>query len=158
MKKEKEVEKPQAVVDIGPVENKINEALSYIKSVEDYAMGEVRTIVYNADKLEERVSFLEKELAKLSLAQETMQQMILSKFEELNQKSDDRPVEAIEAEVEVEAAEQEALNTDEEQEAEQEEEEEQEQEDETQEEQGVEEFEYSYLDKKTKKIWLGTDK
>lgn len=154
-------------VDLTEVYQKIDAATSYIKSVEDYAMGEVRTIVFNADKLEERVSFLERELASYTVAMENATKQFTNLSNKLDSlllrdSKDDTPVEAVEAQVELEAAEVEALDVEqeeqeeaEEQEEEQEEEEaEEEQEEEAAEEEGqnVEAFEYSYLDKKTKKI------
>ncbi len=152
-----------APVDLTEVNQKIDAAVGYIKSVEEYAMGEVRTIVYNADKLEERVSFLERELAKCTLTMEASTKQLVSLSEKidsilLKETKDDRPVEAVMAEVELETAEAEALELEEEagqEEAEEEEEQEEteEQEEEVEEEQSnVEPFEYSYLDKKTKKI------
>jgi chemotaxis protein histidine kinase CheA len=80
-----------------------------LHSLEDYTMGEIRTLLYNHDQLEHRVVSMESTLKK---AVETLQ-TITSTIGSLQKRMDDeRPVEAVEAEVELEETQEAALNAD----------------------------------------------
>lgn len=90
-------------------ESKLNQLQSHIASVEEYAMGEVRTLAYNHDQLEKRVELLESSMRKAAETLLTMNDTIGSLQKRMD---DERPVEAVEAEVEVEETQEAALNVD----------------------------------------------
>lgn len=91
------------------VQAKLNELQSHITSVEEYAMGEVRTLAYNHDQLEKRVELLESSMRKAAETLLTLNETIGSLQKRMD---DERPVEAVEAEVEVEETQEAALNAD----------------------------------------------
>ncbi len=108
----------------------------HFKNLDDYTMGEVRTLAYNHDMLEKRVESLENSMKSAVTSFQTINETISMMQKRLDAqpvKQDEKPVEAVEVEVE-EAEAQDA-------EAEQEEEEEEEQE---AEEEGEEEAEEEY--------------
>lgn len=108
-------------VDLSEIEGKISEALKYVRSVEEYAMGEVRSLAYNHDMLEKRVVMLE---GSMRSAAETLLN-INSTIGSLQKRIDDgRPVEAAEVEAEIEQTQEAALEEEEVEEQEVEEEEE----------------------------------
>ena len=81
----------------------------HIESLEEYAMSQVRALAYNHDMLEARVVSME---STLKSAVETLQ-TITSTIGSLQKRMDDeRPVEAVEAEVELEQTQEAALNAD----------------------------------------------
>lgn len=98
-----------SVGDTQAVDTKLGELQRYIASVEEYAMGEVRTLAYNHDNLESRVMSLE---SAMRSAVDTLK-TITSTVGSLQKRIDDeRPVEAVEAEVELEETQEAALNAD----------------------------------------------
>lgn len=95
--------------DTSAVHAKLEELERYVKSVEDYAMGEVRSLAYNHDMLEKRVERLE---GNMRSAADTFL-VINDTLGKLQKRMDDeRPVEAVEAEVELEETQEAALNAD----------------------------------------------
>jgi hypothetical protein len=72
-------------------------------------MGEVRTLAYNHDQLEKRVELLESSMRKAAETLLTLNHTIGSLQKRID---DERPVEAVEAEVEVEETQEAALNAD----------------------------------------------
>jgi hypothetical protein len=111
-------------VDVSPLLTKVSEAERYIRSVEEYAMGEVRTLAYNHDMLEKRVEMLESSMRSAAETLSTMNTTIGSLQKRME---DERPVEAVEVEAEIEETQEAALTEtpveeEEEEEAEEEEE------------------------------------
>lgn len=107
---------------LSDVSKRIDKAVGHIQSVEEYAMGEVRTLAYNHDMLEKRVELLEGSMRKAAETLLSLNDTIGS----LQKRMDDGlPVEAAEVEAEIEETQEAALQ---EQEVEEEEEEEEEQE------------------------------
>ena len=108
-----------ASVDVSTLETKIGEAERYIRSVEEYAMGEVRTIAYNHDMLEKRVELLESSMRNAAETLSTINNTIGSLQARMD---DERPVEAAEVEAEIgetqEAALEESVDEEEEEEEE----------------------------------------
>jgi hypothetical protein len=95
--------------DTPSVQGNFNALESHVKSLEEYTMGEVRTLAYNHDMLEKRVELLE---SSMKTASETLM-TINSTIGALQKRmEDDRPVEAVEVEAEIEAAQEAALNAD----------------------------------------------
>jgi chromosome segregation ATPase len=143
----KHVSVTAAPVDLSEVERKISEAVRHIHSVEEYAMGEVRTLAYNHDMLEKRVVSLESSMRSAAETLLTINTTIGSLQKRMD---DERPVEAAEVEAEIEQTQEAALEEEvvEEEVAEEEEveeevaEEEEEEEEEEQEELDLEVLEY----------------
>lgn len=75
---------------------------SQIRSLEEYTMGEVRTLAYNHDMLEKRVELMESSYTTINTTISALQKRI----------EDDRPVEAAEVEAEIESTQEAALNAD----------------------------------------------
>lgn len=140
----------------GPLSDRLSRLEAQFHSLDEYAMGQVRTLAYNHDQLENRVELMEKHFRAMT---ETLA-MVNATVGSLQTRMDDgKPVEAAEVEAEIEETEEAALNADlnasetekkahavlvkavEELEEEQEEEEEDEQEEEEEELQ-LEEFEF----------------
>lgn len=109
----------------------------HFKNLDEYTMGEVRTLAFNHDMLEKRVESLENSMKSAVTSFQTINETIglmQKRLDEQPVKQDEKPVEAVEVEVE-EAEAQDA-------EADQEEEVEEEEEEEEVEELEFEEFEY----------------
>lgn len=81
----------------------------HIESLEEYTMGEVRTLAYNHDMLEKRVESLESSMR--SAAESLLQ---INQTIGMMQKriADERPVEQVEVETEIEETQEAALNAD----------------------------------------------
>jgi len=87
----------------------ISHIQGHLHSLEEYTMGQIRTLAFNHDQLENRVVSMESTLKK---AVETLQ-IITSTIGSLQKRMDDeRPVEAVEAQVELEETQEAALNAD----------------------------------------------
>jgi chromosome segregation ATPase len=102
----KHVSVSAAPVDLSEVEGKISEAVRHIRSVEEYAMGEVRTLAYNHDMLEKRVVSLESSMRSAAETLLTINATIGSLQKRMD---DERPVEAAEVEAEIEQTQEAAL-------------------------------------------------
>ncbi len=91
------------------LEEGLNKLQRHIESLEEYTMGEVRTLVYNHDMLEKRVELLETNTSdhfkKVILLIESIEKM-------QKRMDDEKPVEAAEVEVEIEETQEAALNAD----------------------------------------------
>jgi len=95
--------------DSTAVQTKLIELEHHITNVDEYTMGEVRTLAYNNDQLEKRVELLESSMQKATDTLLTLNHTIRSLQKRID---DERPVEAVEAEVEVEETQEAALNAD----------------------------------------------
>ena len=95
--------------DSTAVQTKLIELEHHITNVDEYTMGEVRTLAYNTDQLEKRVELLESSMQKATETLLTLNHTIRSLQKRID---DERPVEAVEAEVEVEETQEAALNAD----------------------------------------------
>jgi hypothetical protein len=95
--------------DISFVKKNLEAVASHVNSLEEYAMGEVRTLAYNHDMLEKRVELAESTLRTMV---ETLQTVNTTLGSLQKRMDDERPVEAVEAEVEVEETQEAALNAD----------------------------------------------
>jgi hypothetical protein len=95
--------------DSTAVQTKLIELEHHITNVDEYTMGEVRTLAYNNDQLEKRVELLESSMQKAAETLLTLNHTIRSLQKRID---DERPVEAVEAEVEVEETQEAALNAD----------------------------------------------
>jgi hypothetical protein len=95
--------------DISFVKKNLEAVASHVNSLEEYAMGEVRTLAYNHDMLEKRVELAESTLRTMVETLQTVNTTIGSLQKRMD---DERPVEAVEAEVEVEETQEAALNAD----------------------------------------------
>lgn len=95
--------------DISFVKKNLEAVASHVNSLEEYAMGEVRTLAYNHDMLEKRVELVESSLRTMMETLQTVNTTIGSLQKRMD---DERPVEAVEAEVEVEETQEAALNAD----------------------------------------------
>jgi hypothetical protein len=78
-------------------------------SLDEYAMGQVRTLAYNHDQLEKRVETLENSMKSAVTSFQAINETIGMLQRRME---DDRPVEAVQAEAEVEEAQEAALNAD----------------------------------------------
>jgi hypothetical protein len=81
----------------------------HIESLEEYAMGEVRTLAFNHDMLEKRVDSLESSIRSAAESLLTINQTIGMMQKRID---DEKPVEAAEVEVEIEETQEAALNAD----------------------------------------------
>jgi len=95
--------------DSSAVQAKLIELEHHITNVDEYAMGEVRSLAYNHDQLEKRVELLESSMRKAAETLLTLNHTIGFLQKRID---DERPVEAVEAEVEVEETQEAALNAD----------------------------------------------
>lgn len=95
--------------DTGLVRKNLETLTSHFHGLEEYTMGEVRALVYNNDMLEKRVVTLESTIKNLVDTLQTINTTIGSLQKRMD---DERPVEAVEAEVEVEETQEAALNAD----------------------------------------------
>jgi hypothetical protein len=95
--------------DISFVKKNLEAVASHVNSLEEYAMGEVRTLAYNHDMLEKRVELAESTLRTMV---ETLQTVNTTLGSLQKRMDDERPVEAVEAEVEIEETQEAALNAD----------------------------------------------
>jgi hypothetical protein len=98
-----------------PVDSaKITELEARLHSLDDYAMGQVRTLAFNHDQLELFVKNLEERLMSLEHSMKTavVSFQVINDTMGLLQKrmNDEKPVEAAEAEAEIEEAQEAALN------------------------------------------------
>jgi chromosome segregation ATPase len=98
-----------ATGNVPGVTDKLVELERYVKSVEEYAMGEVRTLAFNHDMLEKRVEMLESSMRKAADTLITVNETMGSLQRRMD---DEKPVEAAEVEAEIEAAQEAALNAD----------------------------------------------
>jgi hypothetical protein len=81
----------------------------YIESVEQYAMGEVRSLAYNHDMLEKRVETMERSMKSVAESFHTINDTIAMMQKRMD---DEKPVEAAEVEAEIEETQEAALNAD----------------------------------------------
>ena len=86
--------------DSSLVKKNLDALTLHFRGFEDYAMGEIRTLAYNHDVLEKRVEAILETLQTVHTTIGSLQKRM----------DDDRPVEAVEAEVEVEETQEAALN------------------------------------------------
>jgi hypothetical protein len=89
------------------LDKKLNDLGQALESLNEYTMSQVRTLAYNHDMLEKRVESMESSLRSASEALMTINNTIGSLQKRMD---DERPVEAVEAEVEVEETQEAALN------------------------------------------------
>lgn len=98
--------------DSSGVETKLARLESYLQSVEEYAMGEVRSLAYNHDMLEKRVNDIETQM-KYTLTDLMRRIDDFTKSVGVKKVVDEIPVEVAEVEAEIEEAQEAALNVDE---------------------------------------------
>jgi hypothetical protein len=91
------------------LDKKLNDLEVALESLNEYAMGQVRTLAFNHDMLEKRVELLESSLRNASEALLTINSTIGSLQKRMD---DERPVEAAEVDAEIEATQEAALNAD----------------------------------------------
>jgi hypothetical protein len=96
-------------VNVAQFEQGLHKLEKHVESLEEYTMGEVRTLAYNHDMLEKRVISLESSLRSAAETLQTMNNTIEMIQVRLN---DEKPVEAAEVEAEIDAAQEAALNAD----------------------------------------------
>ena len=90
-------------------EARFKEVESHLRSLDDYAMGQVRVLAFNHDHLEKRVELVESWMRKAADTFLTINETIGS----LQKRMDDgKPVEAAEVEAEIEETQEAALNED----------------------------------------------
>jgi hypothetical protein len=91
------------------LDKRLNDLEGALESLNEYAMGQVRTLAYNHDMLEKRVELLESSMRNASEALLTINSTIGSLQKRMD---DERPVEAAEVEAEIEETQEAALNAD----------------------------------------------
>ena len=91
------------------LDKRLNDLEGAFESLNEYAMGQVRTLAYNHDMLEKRVELLESSMRNASEALLTINSTIGSLQKRMD---DERPVEAAEVEAEIEETQEAALNAD----------------------------------------------
>ena len=90
-------------------EEGLSKLQKHIESLEEYTMGEVRTLAYNHDMLETRVESLERSMKSSIESFLTINNTIGMMQKRMN---DEKPVEAAEVEAEIEETQEAALNAD----------------------------------------------
>lgn len=90
-------------------EEGLNKLQKHIESLEEYTMGEVRTLAYNHDMLENRVESLERSMKSSIESFLTINNTIGMMQKRMD---DEKPVEAAEVEAEIEETQEAALNAD----------------------------------------------
>jgi chromosome segregation ATPase len=87
-------------------EARVREVELHLRSLDDYAMGQVRTLAYNHDQLEKRIEILE---ANMKSQLQSIVSLIRS-IEEAQAKQNEEPVEVAEVKAEINETEEAALN------------------------------------------------
>jgi chromosome segregation ATPase len=105
----KTTKQPTGGAGSSDLQNRLQDLERRIESLDEYAMGEVRTLAYNHDMLEKRVELLESTIKQMVETLQTVNTTIGSLQTRMD---DERPVEAVEAQVEIEEAQEAALNAD----------------------------------------------
>lgn len=104
-------------VDMSAVNTKIGELEGHFRSLDEYTMGQIRTLTFNHDQLETRVLGIETMVRNIGTNFATLSNTIGSLVKRMD---DERPVEAAEVEVEIEETQNAALKEPEVQEEEEE--------------------------------------
>jgi hypothetical protein len=95
--------------DLSSVLSRLEVLEKHFESLDEYAMGQVRTLAYNHDMLEKRVESMESSLRSAVISFQAINETIGMLQKRMD---DDKPVEAVEAERELEETQEAALNAD----------------------------------------------
>ncbi len=95
--------------DLEPIQHNLKQVSDHFKSLEEYTMGQIRTLAYNHDMLEKRVESIENSLKSAVVSFQTINETIGMMQKRID---DEKPVEAAEVEAEIEETQEAALNAD----------------------------------------------
>ncbi len=95
--------------DLEPIQRNLKQVSDHFQSLEEYTMGQIRTLAYNHDMLEKRVESIENSLKSAVVSFQTINETIGMMQKRID---DEKPVEAAEVEAEIEETQEAALNAD----------------------------------------------